>query len=209
MSDGRELVLARIRNAARSPPATLLPESYRRRGEAPAGDLVARFAERAAEYGAHLTFTSGEPADALAAVCRSRGLDRLAVPGDLPDAWRPRGVEFVPEAGLDARGLDDVGASLTGCELAIAETGTLVLAAGARQGRRLLTLVPDVHVCVVESGCIVADVPDAVAQLAGTAGMRPVTLVSGPSATSDIEFVRVEGVHGPRVLELVLLAAGR
>lgn len=207
MSDEREIVLARIRGSSHRPPATLLPAPYRGRGDAFRGDLVNRFAERATEYGARVTYAGPEPLGALETLCRSHGLRRLAVPDDLPDAWRPKGVEFVPESRLDARALDALGACLTGCELAIAETGTLVLTAGAGQGRRLLTLVPDLHLCVVESGQVVADVPEAVTQLARTGGSRPVTLISGPSATSDIEFVRVEGVHGARVLELVLLAS--
>ena len=95
---------------------------------------------------------------------------------------------------------------LTGCALAIAETGTIVLDGGARSGRRAITLVPDYHACVVEAGRIVAGVPDAVAALAeAAADGRPVTLVSGPSATSDIELDRVEGVHGPRTLDVFVV----
>jgi L-lactate dehydrogenase complex protein LldG len=108
---------------------------------------------------------------------------------------------------MSAAELDGFDGVLTGCALAIAETGTIVLDAGARSGRRAITLVPDYHACVVEAGRIVAGVPDAVALLAeAAADGRPVTLVSGPSATSDIELDRVEGVHGPRTLDVFVVS---
>ncbi len=104
----------------------------------------------------------------------------------------------------DLDGLDGV---LTGCALGIVETGTLVLDGAGSSGRRALTLVPDVHLCVIAEDQVVASVPDAVARLAEAAAAgRPITLVSGPSATSDIELDRVEGVHGPRTLEVFVVA---
>jgi L-lactate dehydrogenase complex protein LldG len=119
------------------------------------------------------------------------------------------GVELVvDEPALSAQALDQLDGVLTGCALAIAETGTIVLDGGERSGRRALTLVPDWHVCVVEADAVVAGVPDAVATLAGAAAEgRPITLVSGPSATSDIELDRVEGVHGPRNLDVIVVSA--
>jgi L-lactate dehydrogenase complex protein LldG len=119
------------------------------------------------------------------------------------------GVEVVvDDPPLSARALDQLDGVLTGCALAIAETGTIVLDGSERSGRRALTLVPDWHVCIVEPGSIVAGVPDAVAALAEAASEgRPITLVSGPSATSDIELDRVEGVHGPRTLDVLVLEA--
>jgi L-lactate dehydrogenase complex protein LldG len=149
-------------------------------------------------------------ADALTAAlgdaCGRHGVSRLVVPADLPEAWRPPDVELVPDDGLANEALDTVDGVLTGCCAAIAETGTIVLDGGARQGRRALTLVPDLHLCVVEVDQIVGTVPEAVERLAPAAReRRPFTFISGPSATSDIELSRVEGVHGPRRLEVFIV----
>src|SRR5205807_9292702 len=119
-------------------------------------------------------------------------------------------VLAVPRLGrepLDAAALATVDGVVTACRLAIAETGTIVLDGCPDQGPRILTLLPDLHVCVVRADQVVADVPDAIDRLAGTTA--PITFISGPSATSDIELERVEGVHGPRRLEVVLAGAAR
>jgi L-lactate dehydrogenase complex protein LldG len=130
---------------------------------------------------------------------------RLGVPPGLPAAWRPANVELVDDYGLSPRELDRLDGVLTACTLAIAETGTLVLAATPSEGRRVLTLVPDIHICIVQASQVVDGVPAAFAQLAELA-RRPLTLVSGPSATSDIELDRVEGVHGPRQLVVIVVS---
>jgi L-lactate dehydrogenase complex protein LldG len=129
------------------------------------------------------------------------------VPAGVPAPWRPRDVELVEDAELSAAQLDAVDGAVTGCAAAIAETGTLVLDGSPICGRRVLTLVPDHHICVVLAGQIVELVPEAIAAVAPAVrdGRRPITLVSGPSASSDIELSRLEGVHGPRHL-LVLIA---
>jgi L-lactate dehydrogenase complex protein LldG len=194
----RELILGRVRAAVRdAPPAPAVPRDYRT--EAPGGDPVALFAQRVGDYRATVHRGLG----ALEPLCR--GL-RLVVPAGLPARWRPAGADLIDDHDLPVEALDAAGGVLTGCALAIAETGTIALDAGARQGRRAITLVPDLHVCVVEAAQIVATVPEAIARLgdAARAG-RPITLISGPSATSDIELRRVEGVHGPRRLEVVIV----
>jgi L-lactate dehydrogenase complex protein LldG len=188
-----------------------VPRHYELAGAGPAaGDqaVVARFCERAAEYRATVRRVgAGEVEEAVADACREHGARRLAV----PPAWprRAPGVELlVDDPPISPQGLDRVDGVLTGCALAIAETGTIVLDGGAESGRRALTLVPDLHICVVEEARIHASVPDAIAALAPAAKEgRPLTFVSGPSATSDIELERVEGVHGPR--DLVILVEAR
>jgi L-lactate dehydrogenase complex protein LldG len=142
---------------------------------------------------------------AIAERCRALGVRRLALPAAAP--WRVAGVELVSDdPPLAARTLDTLDAALTGCALAIAETGTLVLDGAGVSGRRALTLVPDLHLCVVRAADVVATLPEAIARLHPAAREgRPLTFVSGPSATSDIELERVEGVHGPRTLELFVV----
>jgi L-lactate dehydrogenase complex protein LldG len=202
----RDEVLARVRSALG--PGVAVPEiprAYRGAGEAPADGVVDRFCERVAEYKATVTRVgAAELADTVSEMCRGR---RIAVPAGGPDVLR--GVEVVvDDPPLSAAALDGLDGVMTGCALAIAETGTIVLDGGQRSGRRALTLVPDWHICIVEEASVVAGVPDAVAALAEAAAAgRPITLVSGPSATSDIELDRVEGVHGPRTLDVVVVSS--
>jgi L-lactate dehydrogenase complex protein LldG len=148
--------------------------------------------------------------DTITEVFATRGAARIGIPAGLPNEWRPGGVELIEDhSTLDARELDRLDGVLTGCTVAIAETATIVLAGGPLEGRRALTLVPDLHVCVVREEQIVELVPEAMARLDDLAGRerRPLTFISGPSATSDIELSRVEGVHGPRTL-VVLIVSG-
>ena len=211
MSDAREEVLARVRRALASVPENESPEDVavpRAYLEHEPAGTVERLVERVADYGADVrTVAASELAGAIADALRAHGVDRVVVPADLPRDWLSGDVEVVMDAGLDVEELDAIGAAVTGCALAIAETGTLVLDAGPRQGRRALTLVPDVHVCVVETDQVVDGVPAALRRLADglRTTRRPLTLISGPSATSDIELSRVEGVHGPRRLTLLVV----
>jgi L-lactate dehydrogenase complex protein LldG len=209
VSSARAEVLDRIRSAVRgSRRPEPVPREYRRAGGLAGEERVALFCERAGDYRATVRRVGADAvADAVLDACASLGARRLVVPPGLPAAWRPPGLELLDDDGLVPRQLDELDGVVTGCTVAVAETGTIVLAAGPREGRRAITLVPDLHVCVVEASQIVELVPEAIAILAGlVAGeRRPLTLVSGPSATSDIELSRVEGVHGPRTLVVLVV----
>jgi L-lactate dehydrogenase complex protein LldG len=192
----RDEVLGRVRSALGEAPAVpQVPRDYH--GPGAAAVDVDLFCERVADYKAtvHRT-TPDDLAARIKAVCTAHGATRLAGT-----------IEGFEDPSLGARELDALDGVVTGCALGIAETGTIVLDGAEASGRRALTLVPDLHVCVVHEEQIVATVPDAVDRLAEAARAgRPITLVSGPSATSDIELDRVEGVHGPRRLEVLVVA---
>ena len=207
MSAAREEILARIRSTTRRAPVPL-ERSYRRTSSSPRRESVELFHERVADYRADVRrIEESEVAATIAAVCVDRGARRLAVPAGVPRAWRPQELELVEDLDLDPRSLDALDGVITGCTLGIAETGTIVLTAGPGEGRRALTLVPDLHICVVRDSEIVHLVPEAIACLRDLVASerRPVTFISGPSATSDIELSRVEGVHGPRDLVVLIL----
>ena len=208
MSEAREAILQRIRQAlgnANSEEAMILRE-YRHTGDASRAEMIARFVERVQDYKATVIQTSEAAlAATIARVCTERGLRRLVVPDDIPTSWLPAGEEIIrDEPMLSYEALDEADAVLTGSRLGIAQTGTIVLDSGAYQGRRALSLVPDVHMCVVRAEQVVDLVPEAITVLQASA-RRPMTFISGPSATSDIELSRVEGVHGPRTLIVFLM----
>jgi L-lactate dehydrogenase complex protein LldG len=207
MSEAREEILARIRGAlAAAPPRASgeIPRGYTR-SRAPA-DLLGHFVDRVADYRAAVQRVASAALSAtVAEACDRYGVRTLLVPADAPVEWTAalRGITVVrDEPPLGVADLDRADAVLTGAAVGIAETGTIVLNAGSGQGRRALSLVPDVHLCVVRAQQVVDDVPAAVARLRPD---RPLTWISGPSATSDIELDRVEGVHGPRTLHVLLL----
>ncbi|MFC8448642.1 lactate utilization protein C [Kitasatospora sp. NPDC057223] len=212
MSTSRDTVLARIRHALTDIPTDEQPADHPVRRDylhthTPDDPqaLLDLLAENLTDYRAlvHRTTPDALPA-LLARLLTDRGTRTLVVPAGLPQDWLTETTAGqLPDDGtLTARRLDDTDSVITGCALAIAETGTLVLDAGPGQGRRLLTLVPDHHICVVLAGQVVASVPQALPLLDPA---RPQTWISGPSATSDIELDRVEGVHGPRTLEVVIV----
>ena len=200
----REAILARIRDALGEPPArAAIPRAYRQVTPSDI-DIVERFAERVADYRATVRrSTADHLAATIAAALAERRVQRLIVPAGVPAGWLiDPSVIVRDEPTLSHAELDALDGTLTGCAVAIAETGTVVLDAGPDQGRRALSLLPDYHLCVVRSDQIVGDVPEALRRLDP---QRPMTWISGPSATSDIELQRVEGVHGPRVLDVVIV----
>lgn len=198
----RTEILARIRAAvAQGGTAQGIPRDYDHAPLVGGGD-VERFAAAVDEYRAHVhraTDVAAAVADLIA-----DDVTALLAPG-FPSGWRPD-REFIVDGepvALSALELDAVDVVVTGCRLGIAATGTIVLDAGPGQGRRALTLVPDHHICVIRADQIVDTVPQAFAALDPR---RPLTFISGPSATSDIELNRVEGVHGPRILDVIIAA---
>jgi L-lactate dehydrogenase complex protein LldG len=190
----RDDVLAGVRRALRdadTSPVTV-PRGYRQTGPVD----VDLFAERVADYRATVVRCGLDEVEQRIAEALPDGA-RAVVPDGF--GWHVPGA--VPDDGLTALQLDELDAVVTGASVGIAETGTIVLSHGPGEGRRAVTLVPDLHVCVVRADQVVADVPDAVALLDPS---RPTTWISGPSATSDIELNRVEGVHGPRTLHVIV-----
>lgn len=204
----RDEILGRVRtalgNSPRTPAADEIPRGYRMSTELSAAATVELLAERIADYRATVhRVTDAEIGGRITEILRERGAGSVVIPAGLPVEWQPQGIAWTTDDGsMPIAALDSTDAVVTTCAVAIAETGTLVLDGGAGQGRRAITLVPDHHVCIVPAGRIVASVPEAIAALDAT---RPMTFISGPSATSDIELERVEGVHGPRVLDVVIV----
>ncbi len=212
----RESMLERIHVALRDVPGDEQPQeifverSYRHHDTESSAERIERFIERVTDYKAvvHRVKDRVLPA-AIAACCSARSIHRLVVPTDLPSVWLPEGIEILSDADvpLTYEQLDNSDGVLTGCAVGIAQTGTIVLDGGKLQGRRVLTLLPDYALCLIWEEQIVSLVPEAIQQLEGTVRTRrqPLTFISGPSATSDIELSRVEGVHGPRTLEVLVV----
>jgi L-lactate dehydrogenase complex protein LldG len=191
VASAREEILQRIRDA-RVPAVGPIVRGYNQDG--PGG--IELFAERVADYRAIVHVVTNVPQSLEALKGK-----RIVAPHDVPAEWLVDGVTWLHEP-LTIDELDQADGVLTGCAVAIADTGTIVLDAGEAQGRRALTLLPDYHLCVVRADQIAASVPEALHRLDPT---RPLTFISGPSATSDIELSRVEGVHGPRTLEVLIV----
>ncbi|MEE1772414.1 LUD domain-containing protein [Streptomyces sp. JV185] len=206
MTSARETVLGRIKNAlALAPtPDTTVPRAYRTGRTLPDDERLALFTDRLVDYRAAVhTCTADRTAQVVAEVLREHGARRIGVPSGLDPRWLDAydGEVQQDSADIPAPRLDTLDGVLTASAVSCAETGTIFLDGSSDQGRRALSLVPDLHVCVVDLSTVEAGVPEAVARLEPR---RPTTLISGPSATSDIELERVEGVHGPRTLAVVI-----
>jgi L-lactate dehydrogenase complex protein LldG len=193
----REEILRRVRAALSDHPEPgPVPRAYRREFPPPDLDLLA---ERLVDYRA-VVHRGRAVADVVAELVTGT----LVVPPGVDPAWLPSTVDARRDDGLPAGVLASVDAVLTAATVAIAETGTIVLDGSPDQGRRIISLLPDLHICVLRADQVVASVPEALGRLDPR---RPLTWISGPSATSDIELNRVEGVHGPRRLHVVLREA--
>jgi L-lactate dehydrogenase complex protein LldG len=216
--NAREEVLARIAAAHRAaPPANLryedITREYRTTSDSSAEVLTELLIDRLVDYRALVRQCSVDDLGAtIAHALAERDAHTVAAAAGLDPSWTlDLSVNVLTDglSGDDQLGvseLDGVDGVITSCAVAIAETGTLILDGSAGQGRRVLTLIPDYHLCVVLTDQIVPDVPQALARLEPT---RPLTMISGPSATSDIELNRVEGVHGPRTLEVIIVQNAR
>ena len=205
--DARAEVLTRIRSALGADPH--VPEvvrGHRTEGEHSPGSsaLLELLQDRLVDYkaGVHVSTARDLSATIAAVLQRVAPGGTVLVPMGLPHEWTDGRDVLRDDGTASTEDVDSVSAVVTGCAAAVAGTGTLILDAGPEQGRRALTLIPDVHVCVVRADQVVQTVPEGVARLDPR---RPQTWISGPSATSDIELQRVEGVHGPRTLEVVVV----
>jgi L-lactate dehydrogenase complex protein LldG len=216
--NAREEVLARIADAHRAAPPPNLPyqdisREYRTTSDSSAEMLTELLIDRLVDYRALVRQSSVDDlGETIAHALAERGAHTVAAAAGLNPSWTSNLSMSVLTDGLpeddqlSVSELDRVDGVITSCAVAVAETGTLILDGSAGQGRRVLTLIPDYHLCVVLTDQIVPDVPQALARLEPT---RPLTMISGPSATSDIELNRVEGVHGPRTLEVIIVGSER
>jgi L-lactate dehydrogenase complex protein LldG len=205
----RDEILGRIRATQTSAPAPLPAPAYNTRWDAARDEIIARFVQRLSDY--HVTVLHAHTENEIHEVAQrqlaARGIETLVIPADLPATWRPAMPAGTEDHALGYAELNAMQGAMTGSFIGIAETGTVVLDAGPGQGRRALTLLPDYHLCVVRERAVVGSVPEAIAALQPrVAHGAPITFFSGPSATADIELDRVEGVHGPRILDVILVS---
>ena len=212
--NGREEILARVAEAHRAaPPPNIryedISREYRTTSDSSTDVLTELLIDRLVDYRALVRQCSEDDLGAtIAQALAERGADTIVAAAGLDPSWMANlSLTVLTDAvssgdQLSVSQLEVVDGVITSCAVAIAETGTLILDGSLGQGRRVLTLIPDYHLCVVLPDQIVADVPQALARLEAT---RPLTMISGPSATSDIELNRVEGVHGPRTLEVIIV----
>jgi len=212
MSEARAEILEKIRRAlgpraaGRAADYAAIPRRYRQSGTLDRAALLDLLEQRLRDYGAGVHRSSrADLAATIAQVAAARGKSRLMTAASLPPEWLPGTLEFVRDDLPGYEALDHAEGALTGCAAAIAATGSIVLRHSASEGRRALTLVPDYHLCIVLAEQVVETVPEAL-RLMHAAGVGLVTTIAGPSATADIEMTRIQGVHGPRTLDVILAA---
>jgi L-lactate dehydrogenase complex protein LldG len=206
MSSAREEILRRVSGVKDAAAEQPIPRSYSRTGTLDAAGRIELFCDRLRDYGAavHHTGPSRIPA-VIGEILSDHAKQGLLVPRGLPDTWLPAGFTFRRDDALSYSEIDSSEGVLTGCAAAIALTGTIVLCHSENEGRRALTLIPDYHLCVVFEDQIVETVAEGISVMTSFAS-SPITTISGPSATSDIEMTRIKGVHGPRTLEVILVS---
>ncbi len=211
MISARQEILERIRDATggstpgREGEYAAVPRKYLCAGSLHSNEKLELLVDRLNDYGATVFYANeSEVAASVAAALRARNKSGLLIPRDLPRAWLPAGFTFFRE-GATYEEVDASEGVLTDCALAIATTGSIVLRHSAGEARRALSLIPDYHLCVVFAGQVVETVPEGVRQMRAFADI-PITTIAGPSATADIEMIRVKGVHGPRTLDVILVA---
>jgi L-lactate dehydrogenase complex protein LldG len=200
----RDRILQRIRRAnAQSAAQPPIPRDYDRiSGRTPA-ETLAHFEERLRDYDARLfTANRGDIAIVIAEILIAANRHRIAIPTGLPTEWRDDSIEWTPDDNLSVDALNSVDGVMTAATVCVAASGSIALQHGPAEGRRSLTLLPDYHLCIVEASQVVETLPEAFARLDP---FRPVTFISGPSATADIEMTRIKGVHGPRFLDVLLI----
>jgi L-lactate dehydrogenase complex protein LldG len=213
VQSSRDRVLERIRkaNLKTAAPQQSIPRDYDRNSSQTVDKTLALFEERLRDYDARVFPVLRKEIAAKAMEILSAGdRRRIAVPAELPAAWQAAGVEWISDGADDGTGdhelsfdvLNAVDGVMTAATVGVAISGSIVLQHGPAEGRRVLTLLPDYHLCVVEAAQVVEMLPEAFARLDPT---RPVTFFSGPSATADIEMTRIKGVHGPRFLDVLLV----
>ena len=182
-----------------------IPRAYQQVGSLDPASRLQMLEHRLREYDAVVYRSPLEAiSEVIAEILSGRGKSRIAVPLGLPAAWLPLGFAFLMAENLSAQELDEMDGIISGCTVAIATTGTLVVQNAPGQGARKLSLVPDYHLCVVDASQVVETVPEGFAALEQSRS-SPTTFISGPSATADIEMTRIKGVHGPRFLDVILV----
>jgi L-lactate dehydrogenase complex protein LldG len=212
-NSSRENVLHRIRKATStvaldgSELATQysgIPRNYMRAGKLLNGEKIALLIERLRDYDADVAESAPEAVtDAIREKLTASGRQTFAVPAGLPEEWMAPGFHWKIDNGLSHDEIDKVDGVLTAATCAIADSGTIVLHHSAKEGRRVLTLLPDWHLCVLLASQVVETLPEYFARVTQTPSL--VTWISGPSATADIEMTRIKGVHGPRQLSVILV----